>query len=42
MFVSESFAREIIALEPLDYTRWRVHYGKFIVGALDEDAGKVL
>lgn len=37
-FISESFADETIALEPIDYTRWRVHYGKFIVGVLDEQA----
>jgi putative transposase len=38
IFIAESFAEETIALEPIDYARWRVHYGKFIVGTLDEEA----
>jgi hypothetical protein len=38
IFIAESFANETIALEPIDYTRWRVHYGKFVVGILDEQA----
>ncbi len=42
IFVAESFAEETIALEPIDYTRWRVHYGKFVVGILDEQAQSFL
>jgi transposase InsO family protein len=42
IFIAESFAAETIALEPIDYTRWRVHYGKFVVGILDEQAQSFL
>jgi putative transposase len=38
IFIAESFADQTIALEPIDYTRWHVHYGKFVVGILDEQA----
>ena len=42
IFVSETFARERLALEPVDYTRWRVHYGSFVIGSLDTSINKFI
>ncbi|HWS70919.1 MAG TPA: integrase core domain-containing protein [Thermoanaerobaculia bacterium] len=38
---SEGFAHEHVGFERIDYSRWRVHYGSFVIGHFD-DARKLL
>jgi putative transposase len=36
LFISEAFAGERLGFERADYTSWRVHFGSFTVGSLDD------
>jgi putative transposase len=36
IFVSQAFARERIGFEPIDYSTWRVHFGSFAIGSIDD------
>lgn len=39
LFFSEAFANQTIAFEPLDYTRWNVHFSSFLIGTFDAATG---
>lgn len=39
LFFSEAFANQTIAFEPLDYTRWNVHFASFVIGTFDPTSG---
>jgi putative transposase len=36
IFIGHPFAGQRIGLEPIDYALWNVHFGRFVVGVLDE------
>lgn len=36
IFIGQPFAGQRIGLEPIDYALWNVHFGRFVVGVLDE------
>ena len=36
VFIGHPFAGQRIGLEPIDYSLWNVHFGRFVVGVLDE------
>lgn len=42
VFFSEAFANETIALEPISYTAWRVHYASFVIGTMQDDGSVLL
>lgn len=39
IFFSEAFANQTIAFEPIDYTRWNVHFFTFVIGTFDPTIG---
>ena len=39
LFFSGAFANQTIAFEPLDYTRWTVHFASFVIGTFDPTSG---
>lgn len=39
IFFSEAFANQMIAFEPIDFTRWTVHFSSFVIGTFDESIG---
>lgn len=34
-FFSEAFANQIVGFEPIDYTKWQVHFASFVIGTFD-------
>ena len=36
VFIGHPFARQRVGLEPIDYELWNVHFGRFVVGVVDE------
>ena len=38
VFFSEAFAHQTIAFEPIDFTRWNVHFSSFLIGTFDSNA----
>ena len=38
VFFSEAFAHQTIAFEPIDFSRWNVHFSSFLIGTFDSNA----